>query len=429
MSDEMNMIPDYLMSALELEAETGALNLFSDTQSTTPKLRRIEFVQRSSTKHAGQVGKIFISGATAEDEGEYRASLDFLLMQSILWNLTTANLPPDDLLTNPEIKYRLRNGLGGMTMWQFDEKGDRVTDAKAPVCSSPNGVQVWNNLVGKEVDDYRSKKTERIGFDMDESGNYAKREHSCIGCPLREWYDTGELTGTFDRNGDPETRKLAPMCNETFGWLVWSIDDQELMMLKGVNRGVQMALTGTPYSKKGRRWDDVPFKGIEHYFSMSGQYKTEGGKAVASFYNQPQGRPSIDNPTAPVYAVRMSVTTNNFSPVTLVPQFTVLDGKTPSVVGINLKSKSHWMDGAIQIPTEERRLSAAEYVSFLNAMQDAINGDYKAKFMATQIIHRKGQASGGIAGELEAPMNMGQLPTGAVADTAKDLDSPFGFND
>lgn len=427
-NDMDNFVPDYLLQALEVEAENGSLNLFSDKINTTPKLRRIEIPQRNSMKHTGHIGEIYISPVNSEDEGEYRKHMDILLMSSLIWNMSPNNRPADDLMQNQELVRHLRNGLGGMTMWEFNEKGERVTDAKQPVCTSPNGVQVWNNLVGKDVYDYRTKLTEKIGFKLNEDGTYTKREHSCIGCPFREWIyiPTGEKDSDgnlkVDSDGNPLTEKYQPMCRETFSWLVWSVDDQELMTIKAVNVGLQMALMGS-YSKSGRRYDDTAFKGIESYFSATGQYKTEDGTVVAAFKNQPQGRPSLKNPTAPVYAVRMTATTNNFSPVTIVPQFTILDGKAAPIVAINPKSRV-WMDGSLTIPTEERILTPLEYSAFLGSQQTAIAEDYKPKFMAANIVRRHSDNTG-VA--LDAPAATPQLP-GAVTDTAKTLDDPFGFS-
>lgn len=421
-----NFVPDYLMDALALDAETGALDLFSDKPNALPKLRRVEIPQRTSSKHSGSLGKIYISGLSADEEGTYVDKLDFLLVASLIWNSSANNPLPEELANNKQLKAQLNGGVGGMTMWEFNDKGERVTDATAPTCSSPNGVQVWNNLVGKEVRDYRTGKVEKIGFDLTDDGMYVKREHSCVGCPLQEWIKVD--TGNVDEKGEPILQSFQPMCRPTFSWLIWSVDHQELMTIKAVNVGMQMALNGA-YSKSGRRYDDMAFKNIERYFSATGSTTLENGTTVATFANRPLGRPSVDNPTAPVYAVRMTCTANNFSPASVVPQLTVLDGKASPIIGINPKGKKGWMDGSVVFDADPRPLTAQEYTTYLAAMQVAIVENYKAKFMATNIIKRNGD-NDGVASALPASdaANAPSLPAGAVVDpTAQNLDDPFAF--
>lgn len=423
--NDMSFVPDYLLDALALDQETGSLDLFSDRPAATPKLRRVEIPQRTSNKHSGNLGKIFISGLTSEDEGTYVDTLDFLLVASLVWNASANNALPDDLAENKILKGQLNGGIGGMTMWEFNDKGERVTDATAPICSSPNGVQVWNNLIGKDVKDYRTGRAEKIGFDLTDDGLYVKREHSCVGCPFQQWITVD--TGNVDATGKAITQSYQPMCRQTFSWLIWSVDHQELMTLKAVNVGMQMALNGA-YSKTGRRYDDVPFKNIERYFSATGSTTLPNGTTVATFANRPLGRPSVDNPSAPVFAVRMTATANNFSPASVVPQLTILDGKSNPIIGINQKGKKGWMDGTVTFPADARPLTAQEYTAYLAAMQTAVVENYRSKFMATNIIHHKSDNDGVAAhlpsGEVAAP----SLSSGAVIDpTAQNLDDPFAF--
>lgn len=426
MTNDNGFVPDYLLDALALDQETGSLDLFSDRPSSIPKLRRVEIPQRTSSKHSGNLGKIYISGLTSEEEGTYVDTLDFLLVASLVWNSSANNALPDDLASNKALTSKLNGGIGGMTMWEFNDKGERVTDATAPICSSPNGVQVWNNLVGKEIKDYRTGRTEKIGFTLMEDGTYVKREHSCIGCPFQEWIQVD--TGNVDATGKPITQSYQPMCRQTFSWLIWSVDHQELMTLKAVNVGMQMALNGA-YSKTGRRYDDVPFKNIERYFSAVGSTTLPNGQTVATFANRPEGRPSVDNPSAPVYAVRMTATCNNFSPASVVPQLTILDGKSSPIIGINPKGKKGWMDGSVTFPADARPLTPQEYTAYLAAMQVAIVDNYKAKFMATNIIKHNGDNDGVATALQSGDASTQSLPAGSVLDpTAQNLDDPFGFS-
>lgn len=421
MSDMISSIPDYLLSALDTEAQTGSVDLFAENPSSMPKLRRVEVPQRNSAKHAGGIGKIYISGRTADEEGEYRDYLDFLLIQSFVFDKSEEGRLPDFLADNRIAQKSLP--IGGRTMWPFDEEGKRVRDADAPICTSPNGIEVWRNLVGKEVFDYRTKKTEKIGFDLNEDGTYTRREHSCLGCPLSEWMEIP--TGKTDADGNPLTQKFQPMCRQTFTVLIWSVDDQELMTLKMVNLGMQMAVMGA-YSMQGRRFDDVPFKGIKAAFNYTGMISLgDSDEKVPAFANRPFGKPSVKNPSAPVYAVRMSATLNNFSPPTIVPMFTVLDGKVPSVIGINPKSKN-WVDGSTQVPTPKRILTPEEYVAYLSDQQKVISDDYKSRFMAMNIISRAGQ--GGIAESLPAPSTAHAGAALPPPTTTADMDDPFGFS-
>lgn len=421
--NDMGIVPDYLLDALALDAETGSLDLFSDKPNALPKLRRVEVPQRTSTKHSGNLGKLYISGLTADDEGEYVDKLDFLLVSSLIWNLSANNPLPDDLANNKDLKAQLSSGIGGMTMWEFNDKGERVTDATAPTCSSPNGIQVWNNLVGKDVKDYRTGKLEKIGFDLTDDGLYVKREHSCVGCPFQKWIQVD--TGNVDATGKPIMQSYQPMCRPTFSWLIWSVDHQELMTIKAVNVGMQMALNGA-YSKSGRRYDDVPFKNIERYFSAIGSITLDNGETVATFANRPQGRPSVNNPTAPVYAVRMTATCNNFSPASVVPQLTILDGKSNPIMGINPKGKKGWMDGTVTFDADARPLTPQEYTAYLAAMNVAIVENYKAKFMATNIIKHNGDNDGVASALPTGDASTHALPSGDSEMVSK-LDNPFGF--
>jgi hypothetical protein len=410
--------PDYLIDMLETEAQTGSTDLFrSDDSERLPPMRRIEFPQQNSRKHGGQAGKIFISGLTADQEGEYVDYIDLLLVDPLV-------IGRDDATDWMQKDGNIMNHMpyGGRTMWEFDEQGKRVSSSEAPVCSSNNGLEPWRQYRDKEYFDYRTKETHRIGWTKDEAGAPVPMPNACVGCPFAQ--DVTVPVGV-DAEGKPVTKWFSSMCRESYTYVVWDVDRKELMTLKAVNLGMQFALTGRR-NKAGRRYDGEEFKGIRHYFSHLGGFWTspDTGKRYPTFSNRPQGKPSVDNPNAPVHPVRMTVTLNNFDPNTYVPNFTVLDGKgNKMILGVN--PKKGMVDGSVMIEGGERTMTPEEYVAYLKDQQMFIQDDMKNRMMAMYLVTRT-DVPATFERQLPAGAAEGaQLPATTPADTTADYDNPF----
>lgn len=402
MSDEKSQasIPAYLMQALEEEQKTGNTDIFAPNY-TTPKLRRIEIPQRNSNKWAGAIGKLIINSDENPDQVEEAKHIDFLLVDALYVEPFNA---PDWVLANPLLKQRAeREGIGSRTMWEFDEAGKRVTTATRPICSSPNGFTAWPSNIGQEVYDYRTKSKVKIGYKLnEETGHMEAMEHSCIGCPFSEWITT-------------PSGKLSPMCRETYVYVLYDIDRQELLTIKGVNVGVQLALAGQK-GTSGRLHNGQPLEGIKRNFSYTG---TVDG--VSCFRNRPEGKPTLDNPYAPVYPARMTVTLNNFSPATAIPQFTLLDGSVESIPVVVLKNHQIAVSEADSIPTPKRLLDAETYAAYLRATTRYSSEGWREEFMAMSMVDRvreQNQAFNALTSGSDA---VAQLPAGSE----EALNDPF----
>jgi hypothetical protein len=305
---------------------------------------------------------------------------------------------------------------GGRTMWEFDENGKRVSSSDAPICSSNNGIEPWKQYRDKEYFDYRTKQTHRIGWKKDgETGSMLHMANACVGCPFAQ--DVTVSVGV-DESGNQVTKWFGAMCRESFSYVIWEVNRKELMTIKAVNLGMQFSLQGRR-NKSGRRYDGEEFKGIRYYFSHNGMASDpKSGEKFPTFVNRPAGKPTVGNPNAPVYPVRMTVTLNNFDPSSYVPNMTLLDGKTRTILGVN--AKKGMVDGSVLYEAPERPLVAEEYVAYLRDMQTFLQDDYKSRMMAMYLVQRTDQLPALTA----PPASAGALP-GNVADTTSDFDKPF----
>lgn len=373
MPDNTAIVPDYLLKALQEENTTGSTDMFVSDEVGTPQFRRIEFPQRTTTKWMGEVGNIIINDGTDTSQAEVVRHIDFLLVDYLDFNHLNA---PEWMRQNKEIAQGLTDGYAGRTMWDFTEDGSRSRDAKKPNCGTPNGVAPWPSYRGKEVFDYRTKKTHQIGYRINEEGLKVEVANACIGCPFAQ-----EIK-------EDKANNIAwspAMCKQTSTAVIYDIDRHELMTLKGVNTGMQFAIAGYT-GNSGRRYNNTILNGIRHPFSYTGDKEIDGVK-VPVFRNRPAGKPTITNPNAPVYAVRMTVTQNNFSPATAIPEFTLLDGSVEKVNNINIESRSRTVDGESYIETPARVLTMEEYVAYLDkAIGQYVTNGWREKLMATNLI-------------------------------------------
>lgn len=419
-------IPDYLLSALQQEAEEGNNDVFVEPvyDRVQVNLRRVIIPQRNSTRYDGLAGKIIIEPyRDQKDENgnpmeiEVVSHLDFILVDAL--TIDAVGRGADRKLVNGDglewvlseaSKHKASFPLGGRLMWKFMDSGERDREAKEPVCASANGIEPRPSFIGKDVRDYRTGETVKIGYQRDSvTGKYFKSQHGCLGCPFSRWLQEGETIAGKKRDAS---------CRPSFTYVIWDVDRKELMLISGVNTGNQMALNGTTYAKSGHRYDDVPFQGIKYNFAYTG--KSDDGTPL--FRNRPNGKPTLANPNVPTYAVRMSVTTNNFSPATIVPTFTLLDGSTPFVPAYNANAAK--TDSA-KIDANSRMLTSEEYAAYLAAASGVYSkNNYRSVLMGLGYLTHDTEY---IPAVFEPQLlSSGENTTDSSADSgAGNFDNPF----
>jgi hypothetical protein len=396
-----NDMPDYLAQALANEEKMGNPDVFANERRQTPRIRRIEIPQRNSQTWVGAFGSIIINDDNDAANVEEVQHLDFLLVDSLVWHRLNA---VDWMWENPVTKSAVEaGGVGGRTMWQFDNEGRRVSSAQRPVCSTPNGFLPWFSNDGQEVYDYRMGVTHKIGYAHGENG-VEKVDFPCLTCPFGQWVTK------------PDGSKAPPMCRETFTYIVWDIDRRELMSIKGVNVGNQLALVGHR-GNTGRRYDGQELLGIQNPFSYIGKLD---GTDTPCFRNRPEGRPTMDNPHAPVYAARLTVSLNNFTPPTAITEFTLLDGEVESIPVLNPEARPQGVDGGKTVEMGTRQLTDEEYAAYLQMVSTVYSQDgWRDLFMFMGLAEQRLNA-------LPAPTAQQSLPSGDMPEEIpEDAVNPF----
>ncbi len=421
---DKSLVPAYLQDMLDLEKEMGALDEIYEAEVRRVDIRRIEIPQRTSTAHMGHVGEIaLVKGSGEAMEVEYVKTMKVLLIDYLYFDKMNAE---EWMEQDPKVNRLLSSGIGGRTMWSFNESGARNTEERAPVCSTNNGFNPWPSYRDKDIADYRTGQTNRIGQRFNENtGAWEEADNACIGCLFAQWVNPKE---------SKDGKKHQPMCRPTPEYVFWDVERRELFRMKAVNVGTDLALGGIGANKNGSRFDGGEFPGIKWYFGFTGELINDDGEKITGlqyknlppeqrsayrqvFRNRPQGKPTSKKWDVPVYPVQMSVTLNNFTNPSLAPQFAIMDGNADPQV---------WFDKKTRFPVPAAPLTGEEYAAYLTDMlQTYGNGDYRNIMLASNLIVRNDRP----ASLPEVPQNA-SLPasTGTPAlapKPAADNDSPF----
>lgn len=369
-------IPDYLLSALTQEEATGSTDIFENTSQSSIDARRVELGQRTG-RYAQEYGKIIIHDGKGTDNMEIVEHLDFLLLDYLSIDSLTAD---DWMKEHPEISKGLAEGYVARTMWDTAANGARALDSAKPLCTSSNGITAWPSYRDTEIMDNRTGKLHKIGVHVDAEGNEKQVANTCIGCPFSKEY--------IETKSDGSTVWHKPLCRQTPLAVLYDVDRKEILTMKAVNLGMTFAFQGHT-GKSGRLWNGETLNGIRYPFShvVGGDIEVNEVR-TAVFRNRPQGKPTPNNPYAPVYAVRMTVTQNNFTPATAIPQFTVMDGRTARIKVVDLTTRPAGVkDGNAYIEIPERALALNEYVDYLKKKEDIYNtGNWRGRLMAYNLI-------------------------------------------
>lgn len=399
--DNMALTPSYLDN---LSAALGALDQYDDlpdsfqpSDADRTRFARIDVPQPASRRFTSMVGNFLLTDGNERFEAVER--LDLLLIDALV--IDNGTIPPM-LRGTPNLNRFLP--AGARTMWAYNTDGTRNTEGDAPVCGSPNGIEPWRSNLEKTVFDFRTNRNERIGYRLNpQTGQYERLDHACIGCPFAEWMQV-------------DGKSQAPLCQQTFVFVVWDVDRKEMFVIRGSNRGMQLALQGYKGNSKGRRWDGEVFPGLRHYFEPVG--KTEDGTVL--YRNRPEGRPTASKPDRPIIPVRATLTLNNFGNATIVPQFTLLDGETDEVMAYGDAKMSKQPTAADQvrrkIKTPRRVLNTEELLAYTIALNSYVTSDMRNTMMGLNNLRPHI--------EVTPPTNP-ELPSGKNAD---DSDTPFPFD-
>lgn len=372
-------VPDYLLAALGQEEVTGTTDIYvENTQATPIEARRIELGQRTG-KFASEYGKMVIHDGKSQDGLEVVNHIDFLLLDYLSIDLLTG----DDWMRDKssEVSAGLGAGYVARTLWDTSPNGARQLDSAKPLCTSSNGITAWPSYRNTEILDHRTGVAHKIGVRVAADGTETQAVNTCIGCPLAKEY--------VETRPDGSTVWHKPLCRQTPMAVLYDIDRKEIVTMKAVNLGMTFAFQGHT-GKSGRMWNGEVLHGMRYPFShIAGGEIEVNGQRVPTFRNRPEGKPSPTNPYAPVYAVRMTVTQNNFNPATAIPQFTVLDGKTSRVKVVDVTARpANVASGNAYIDTPQRQLTLEEYLDYLKK-KDAIyvDGNWRSRLMALSLIN------------------------------------------
>lgn len=406
--DPLAGLPQELLDALDDADMIAGAQQFTHQQRQSVVLRRIEIVQQNSTNHPAVIGGMPTMGQLAvtnrDGESEYYRSMKIMLVDPLMFLKATI---PANMRDLPEVQKAFsqnRDQIGSRMMWKHNAAGAREVQAgEAPVCSSANGLNPWQRHIGQMVEDPRfampdgmPRVTHKIGYAFDPvSGDYLPVKNPCLTCPFGAWLTENEAV-------DNKLRK--PMCTSTPTYIVYSIDLDELLILKGTNATLAAAIQGARPNAFGSKHDGSALPGIMSYFSLSGYYNWETDETMRlpqmqsrlqqmaspedrvaflkrytpAYANRPKGQPSKTHPYVPVFPVQLSVTKtvhNGFNQP-LVPQFAAMDGSVEKIDGPFHSDKNEdW------IPVGNYVLSPEELGRYLQVVRDYNLEGYRESLM------------------------------------------------
>jgi len=451
--DPLEGMPQELLDALADADMLEASQNFTNDHRVSIQLRRIEIVQKNAKNHPPQIRGRMTAGqlAIVDREGNaiYRPTMNILLVDQLYYTPQTI---PAELKDHPAIAKvfrRDRDIIGARMMWRYNEAtGQReVKEGEAPVCSSANGLTPWGRNLGQEIIDPRFALPQgmppvkhKIGYDDDPISHDPKQvSNPCLTCVFAEWLEKNEAI-------DDKSRK--PMCQVTPTFIVWSVEDKELMILKATNATLVAAMLGAKPKSFGSKADGSGLPGIMSYFAENGYYNPETGEKltlqemaykikslpdlaarqafyaryIKTFANRPQGQPSKARPYVPVHPVMLSVTQaapNGYGTQPMIPQFTHLDGSVTEMDGA-----FNSPDNPDYFPVESYTLSPVELGEYLQAVREYTLEGYRDSLMGVQ------QNQSNIMPQLNGANVNGTaaLPAGTPAAPPADIDVNSPFN-
>lgn len=450
--DPLEGMPQELLDALADADMLEASQSFTNDRRVSIQLRRIEIVQKNAKNHPPQIRGRMTAGqlAIVDREGNaiYRPTMNLLLVDQLYY--TPKNIPAE-LKDHPAIAKvfrRDRDIIGARMMWRYNEAtGQReVKEGEAPVCSSANGLTPWGRNLGQEINDPRyamppgMTAKHKIGYDEDGATNdYKQVANPCLTCVFAEWLEKNEAI-------DDKSRK--PMCQSTPTFIVWSIEDKELFILKATNATLAASMLGAKPKSFGSKADGSGLPGIMSYFAENGFFNAETGERltlqemqyklkalpdiasrnafysryVKTYANIPTGRPSKERPYVPVHPVMLSVTQaapNGYGTQPMIPQFTILDGSVTEV-----DAAFNAPDNPDYFPVESYTLTPVELGEYLQAVREYNLEGYRDSLMGVQ------QNQSNMMPQLNgSPINApAQIAAGSPAAPPADIDVNNPFN-
>jgi hypothetical protein len=151
-----------------------------------------------------------------------------------------------------------RNAVGGRLMPPYKPDGSRDLSGGF-ACQSLDGVMPMPRYVGKELYDYRTGQSVKIGFRKNDQGVQEPiRGDICANCPMSQWMKLS-------------SGKSVQLCKNNWAFVVWDVERNRMLKISGGNTGTQMALEGRSKDSNGAKKDGSPLPGIRALFLSNGE--------------------------------------------------------------------------------------------------------------------------------------------------------------